>query len=448
MTDHSDGREIVLDMLMEILEDKKFSHNILGNTLRKHQQLQKQERAFISRLCIGTLKQYITLDYVINQFASLPITKMKPLIRNLLRMSVYQIMYMDQIPVSAVCNEAVKLAKKRSFTKLSGFVNGILRNIARNVSTLAFPDREKEPAAYLEVRYSTPRWLIERLLVQYEFPTVEAMFNASLRDKELTVRCNQSKITPDQLRQCLLEEGVAVEASEYLKYAFKLKDFDYLEGLESFRKGYYTVQDVSSMLVCQTAGIREQDFVLDLCAAPGGKALHAAEIANKVNARDLTKRKIRLIQANIERMGFTNVETLVWDATKEDTSLLFSADVVIADLPCSGLGILGKKPDIKYNLTPEQLQELVVLQRSILMQAKNYVKVGGTLMFSTCTVNREENLDNRNWFLKNFDFEAVSLEEHLPAELFCASTKEGYLQLVQGIHNTDGFFLAKMRRRS
>lgn len=448
MTDQTDGREIALDMLIEILEDKKFSHNILANTLRKHQQLQKQERAFISRLCVGTLKQYMTLDYVINQFASLPVAKMKPLIRNLLRLSVYQIMYMDQVPVSAVCNEAVKLAKKRGFTKLSGFINGILRNIARNISILSFPDERKEPAFYLEVRYSTPRWLIDRLLEQYEFSTVEAMLNASLRDKELTIRCNQNKISPDELKECLQKEGVTVEASEYLNYAFKLKDYDYLEGLESFRKGYYTVQDVSSMLVCQVAGIRKQDFVVDLCAAPGGKALHAAETAAKVSARDLSERKIRLIQDNIKRMGFTNIETKVWDATKEDEALDSLADVVIADLPCSGLGIMGKKPDIKYNLTMEQLRDLTKLQRSILKQAVKYVKVGGYLMFSTCTVNRNENLDNRNWLLENFDFEAVSLEDNLPPMLHCETTKEGYLQLIQGIHNTDGFFLCKMRRRS
>ncbi len=397
MTDNINAREIVLDMLLEVIEGDKYSHTILNQTLKKYQHLEKQERAFISRLCNGTVKRHLTLDYIIDQFASLSVQKMKPLIRNLLRMSVYQIMYMDQVPVSAVCNEAVNLAKKRGFTKLSGFVNGVLRNIARNISSIKYPDKQKNPIAYLEVTYSFPKWLVTEFLEQYEFDTVEAMLIASLKEKETTIRCNKNKVSPEELKKLLEKEGVTVEDSNYLDYAFKIKDYDYLEKLETFQKGYFTIQDVSSMLVCEAAGINANDFVVDVCAAPGGKALHAAEKAKKVSARDLTEYKIRLIEENINRLGFTNVETRVWDATKQDNEVIHKADVVIADLPCSGLGVIGKKSDIKYKLTQNQHKELVELQRTILTVDQNYVKEDGVLLYSTCTVNREENKENREW---------------------------------------------------
>ncbi|MGB4657809.1 MAG: 16S rRNA (cytosine(967)-C(5))-methyltransferase RsmB [Mobilitalea sp.] len=446
MTKLVNVREIVLDMLIEIIEEDKYSHTVMNQTLKKYQELEKQDRAFITRLCNGTLKRYLTLDYIINQFASLPVHKMKPLIRNLLRLSVYQILYMDQVPSSAVCNEAVKLAKKRGFTKLSGFVNAVLRNVDRNIDTIKYPNKDKNPAFYLEVIYSTPGWLVEKFLSQYEFDTVEAMLATSLKEKDTTIRCNKNKITPEELRQVLENEGVSVTASEYLDYAFKISDYDYLEKLESFQKGLFAVQDVSSMLVCEAADIKETDYVLDVCAAPGGKTIHAAEKAKKVSARDLTEYKIHMINENIKRLGAENVDVKVWDAAQLDEEAIGQADIVMADLPCSGMGVIGKKSDIKYKVTQNQHKELVELQRQILNTVQNYVKDGGVLIFSTCTVNKEENEENREWFLANFDFHPESIDVLLPKQLIGDTTKDGYLQLLQGVHHTDGFFLSKFRK--
>lgn len=446
MTDNTNEREVVLEMLLEVLEGDKYSHTVLKNTLKNHQQMEKQERAFITRLFTGTVKIYIKLDYVINQFSSLPVQKMKPLIRNLLRLSVYQILYMDQVPDSAVCNEAVKLAKKRGFTKLSAFVNGVLRNIARGASDIKYPDI-KNPKLFLETTYSVPGWLVDHLLKQYEFEVVEKMLAASLKEKEVTIRCNQHKIKSNQLVEQLNKEGVTASKSDYLNYAFKITDFDSLDRLDSFKQGQFTVQDVSSMLVCEAAGIRENDFVIDVCAAPGGKALHAAETAKSVSARDVTEYKIKLINENIQRMGTTNVITKVWDATKIDDEMIGVADIVIADLPCSGLGVIGKKPDIKYKLTQKQHKELVDLQRTILSTVQRYVKNDGILIFSTCTVDKDENHGNRNWFLEHFDYAAESLDSYLPMNLLNEDTKNGYLQLIQGVHNTDGFFLSRFRKK-
>lgn len=447
MTDHVNGREVVLDMLLEVLEGDKYSHTVLNQHLKKHQLLEKQERAFITRLFTDTVKRYLTLDYIIEQFSTLPVRKMKPLIRNLLRMSIYQIMYMDQIPESAVCNEAVKLAKKRGFSKLSGFVNGILRNIIREKDGLTFPDRSKNEVEYLKIMYSTPEWLVKQLLEQYDDATAEAVLKASLRERETSIRCNRAKVSPDQLKENLIEEGVIVERSEYLDYAYVIHNYDYLDKLQSFRQGEFTVQDVSSMLVCEVAEIKESDFVIDVCSAPGGKSLQAAEKARRVSARDLTEYKINLINENCNRMGFTNVETLVWDATVTDESMINSADVVIADLPCSGLGVIGKKSDIKYRMSHEQQKELVELQRKILSAVQQYVKKGGVLVYSTCTINKDENEENRNWFLENYDFETESIDPYLPKQLQGETTQKGYLQLLQGVHNSDGFFIAKFRRK-
>jgi len=446
VTDLTNTREIVLDMLLEVLEEGKYSHTVLKQTLKRHQHLEKQERAFITRIFHGTIKRYLTLDFIINQYASIPVTKMKPFIRNLLRMSVYQLKYMDQVPMSAVCNEAVKLAKKRSFSKLSGFVNAVLRGIAREDKKIVFPDPSKDPVAYLEVNYSTPVWLVKELLRQYSFEIVEAMLAASLKERETSIRCNLNKILPEELEALLTQEGITVQKSEYLEYAFKIKDYDYLDKLESFQKGYFTIQDVSSMLVCECAGIKADNFVVDICAAPGGKAMHAAQTAAKVSARDLTDYKVNLMKENIERLGLDNVEVKVWDATRLDQDILAQADVVIADLPCSGLGVLGKKSDIKYKLTQNQHKELVELQRIILDNAAKYVRPGGTLIFSTCTVNQGENIENRNWFLQNYDFSAVGLDQYLPKQLKCDSSADGYLQLIQGVHNADGFFISKFRK--
>jgi 16S rRNA (cytosine967-C5)-methyltransferase len=447
VTDTINTREIVLDMLLEVLEEEQYSHTVLKRTLKRYQQHTKQERAFLSYLYTGTVKSYLTLDYVINRHASLPVHKMKPLIRNLLRLSVYQLIYMEQIPQSAVCNEAVKLTKKRGFAKLSGFINGVLRSIAREGREINYPDKEKTPTAYLEVKYSIPEWLVQELLQQYSFSTVEAMLEASLKEKETSIRCNEKKIAPEQLKSLLIQEGITVEDSEYLKYAFKIRNYDYLEKSDAFQQGLFAIQDVSSMLVCEVAGIRNTDFVLDLCAAPGGKTLHAAQHARKVLARDLTEYKIKLVEENITRMGFTNVETQVWDATILDQQLMGQADVVIADLPCSGLGVMGKKSDIKYKLTRKQLSDLVELQRKILALAEKYVKSQGLLIFSTCTVNKEENEYNRSWFLDRFDYRAESLNDYLPEELKSDTTEQGYLQLIQGMHNSDGFFIAKFRKK-
>jgi 16S rRNA (cytosine967-C5)-methyltransferase len=443
------AREIALNILMDITENNNFSHTVLNKTLNQFQHLEKQDRALITRICEGTVERLITLDYILNQYSSVKVNKMKPLIRNLLRMSVYQLKYMEQIPDSAACNEAVKLAKKRGFSSLSGFVNGVLRNIIRNPEIAVFPSESNDKKEYLSIKYSIPIWLTELLVKQYDYAVVKQMLEASFVDKNTTIRCNLNKATTAELKEILVKNGVSIEPGSYLPYALKITDYNYLNQLDPFQQGYFQVQDESSMLVGAVCGIKEGDRVIDVCAAPGGKSLHVAELlksTGQVYSKDVSEYKVNLIRENVNRLGITNITLNVQDALMLDMDSVEKADIVIADLPCSGLGVFGKKPDIKYNMTKEKMADLVKIQREILAVVYQYVKKGGYLMYSTCTVNREENEENVHWFTENYPFKLENLEEYLPNKLWNETTKDGYIQLIPGIHDTDGFFIAKLRR--
>ncbi len=444
-----DAREIALGILINILENNNYSHTVLRRTLKQYQYLSKADRALITRICEGTMERMITLDYILNQYSSVKVNKMKPLIRNLLRMSLYQLNYMDQIPESAVCNEAVKLAKKRGFRNLSGFVNGVLRNISRDTKQIEYPKEEQEPGRFLSIAYSVPEWLVSELLQQYDYSVVKRLLETSFEDKKTTIRCNLNRIKPEELKTLLEEQGVTIENGSYLPYAYQISNYDYLNQMEAFTKGYFQVQDESSMLVGAITGVKEGDYVIDVCAAPGGKSLHVAEMMNstgQVSSRDISEAKTSFILENIKRLGLTNLSVKVWDALLLDEEDTLKADIVIADLPCSGLGVIGKKPDIKYNMTKEKLTDLVELQKEILKVVIQYVKIGGVLIYSTCTINQEENIKNVDWLTKNYDFKLESIDDYLPEVLHSNTTKEGYLQLIPGLHDTDGFFLAKLRR--
>lgn len=441
-------REIALKVLCDINQNGNFSHTVMNKTLNQYQNLSKQDRAFITRICEGTLERMITLDYVINKYSKIKVNKMKPYIRNLLRMSLYQIQYMSQVPDSAVCNEAVKLVKSKGFANLSGFVNGVLRTIIREKDAITYP-KEDDRVNYLSVTYSMPVWILENWLKEYDYAIVKGILEAFLREKETTIRCNTSKITTEELKTFLEEEKIKVRAGSYNKEALKISDYNYLTSLHSFQAGYFTVQDESSMLVGAASGVNPGDYVIDVCSAPGGKALHIADKLNGtglVDARDLSLYKVGLIKENIERTGFKNMKASVVDALVTEKESINKADIVVADLPCSGLGVIGKKPDIKYNMTSEKQKDLVKLQREILRVVQSYVKTGGVLLYSTCTINREENIENALWLMNEFGYTLESLDDYLPDILKSEATKKGYIQLIPGVHDTDGFFVARLRK--
>lgn len=436
-------REIVLDMLMELAKGETYCHLLIRDVLKKYNYLDQRDKAFIKRVTEGVVERKIELDYVINQFSNTKVNKLKPLIRELLRMSVYQILYMDQVPDSAVCNEAVKLAQKRKFVQLKGFVNGVLRNIARNKETIAYTD--------LSVKYSMPQFLIDKLMASYDSKTTEKILASFLTDMPVSIRKKESlSLTQwENVISKLESEGIQVEAHPYLSYAYTLKKAEGLGNIESFQKGDFTVQDVSSMLVAECAGIRENQKVLDLCAAPGGKSMHVAEKlkgTGKLYSFDVSEKKTAYILENKERMGYDNIEVEVNDATVYREDLAEAFDVVIADVPCSGIGVIGKKCDIKYRIDETEIKSIVELQKKIMENAWKYVKKGGTLLYSTCTISREENEDMVEWLLNNAPLATESLDTYLPKALLSETTKKGYLQLLPGVHACDGFFIARLKR--
>ena len=443
-------RELILGILLEVNKEGQYSHLVIRSTLEKYQYLEKQERAFITRVCEGTLEYKIRLDYILNQFSTVPAEKMKPVIRELLRSSVYQILYMDSVPDSAVCNEAVKLARKKGFYNLTGFVNGVLRKIAREYGSIRFPGKD-QPEEYLSVIYSMPKWLVQRFLEQYGFEKTEKMLESFLKEKPTTIRIREYLVDKKAVLESLERQQVTVEKAPYIENAYYLKNYDYLPALEAFRMGTVQVQDVSSMLVGDIADPNEGDYVIDLCAAPGGKTLCIADKlkgTGRVDARDISRSKTDVIREIAIRQSFLNVVVTEKDASQLDSDSLEKADILIADVPCSGLGVMGRKTDIKYKMNPAKIQELAGLQRLILEQASTYVKPGGTLIYSTCTITNEENLDNVKWFTEHFPYELESLDPYLCKELQSETTAKGYLQLLPGVHQCDGFFIARMKRKT
>ncbi|MCR4999472.1 MAG: 16S rRNA (cytosine(967)-C(5))-methyltransferase RsmB [Lachnospiraceae bacterium] len=433
-------RQIALEIVVEVLEHGEYSNRLLNATLQKYQYLEKNKRSFLSRLTLGTIEHKIELDAYVDLYSNTPVRKMKPVIRNIMRISVYQMVYMDGIPVSAVCNEAVKLANAKGFRQLKGFVNGVLRNVARGLEAygaegLIMKTCEDKPfEEQLSLIYSMPQWIVEEWLEEFGKTQARAMLAAFLTEKATVIRTNLSKTTPEKLRATLESEGVTVEPVEELPYAFAIHGFDHLGGLKSFNDGLFYVQDISSMMVSEQLELSAGQQVLDVCAAPGGKSLHAATFvgdSGHVEARDVSYDKVSLIEENIARNQVTNVSAKVWDATVLDEDCIGKMDRVIADLPCSGLGVLSGKPEIKYRVTKEDVLSLAALQRQMLDVVCQYVKVGGRMAFSTCTINHFENEDNTMWFLENHpEFTLISREQMLP--------KPGLL---------DGFYIAVLERK-
>ena len=450
VTNGINTRELILEILLEIEEEGRHSHIAIRNALSKYQFLPRQERAFITRVCEGTLEYRILIDYIIDSYSKVTVDKMKPAIREILRSGVYQIKFMDSVPDSAVCNEAVKLAQRKGFYNLKPFVNGVLRTIAREYKNLELPSREQDLVRFLSVKYSMPENLVNRWLEAYGEEKTEMILAEFLKEKPVTVRCRIHKYPQEEIYRSLTEQGVKVTPAPYLSYAYEISDYNHILALDAFIQGKIQVQDVSSMLVAEVADPKKGDYIIDMCAAPGGKSLHVGDKMGDygtVDARDVSQQKVDLIEENINRLDSINVQARVMDATVFDVDSELKADIVLADVPCSGYGVIGKKPEIKYRVTPQKQEEIVILQRTILDRAAEYVKPGGVLVFSTCTIAKEENEENMMWFMNNHPFKLESLDPFLPQELHSETTALGYLQLLPGVHKTDGFFIAKFRRK-
>ena len=457
-TDYSvNVRAVALDVLTEVLENGAFSHLVLRQALSKYGYLEKSQRAFLTRLVQGCIARKLEMDYRIDSVSSVKTEKMKPVIRTLLRMTAYQIWYMDHVPDHAACSEAVKLAGKRGFAQLKGFVNGVSRGLCREkqrerAMAEASSPTESMPALPFTVRYSIPGWLDAYLADYYDEAARETIYRSCLKEEEhgggVTVRCNVSKASEQEILKSLASQGVEAEKIPGIQHTFHLKGYDTPDRLEAFIRGEIQVQDGSSILAGQAAAPKPGDFCIDVCAAPGGKSLHMADQlrgTGMVESCDLTPQKVMLIEENIRRCGFSNMRAMVADASVYRPDIAQKADVVMADLPCSGLGVMGRKPDIKYQMSREKMESLVALQRKILSVVQAYVKPGGVLIYSTCTINPAENLENVRWLTSRYPFCLESLEPYLSRRDFGKTVEDGYIQLLPENGRT-GFFIARLTR--
>lgn len=431
----TDPREIIVEILLGLEKGQDFSHKLMKAVLDKYDYLDPREKAFIKRTAEGTIERQLELDYYLDHFSSVPVRKMKPLIRCLLRMSTYQILYMDSVPDSAVCNEACKLAAKRGFRTLKGFVNAVLRNISRQKDHMPLPDPENA-TAYLSVKYSMPEWIVDLWLPEYGTEGTETLLKGLLEIHPVSLRFSTGldETKRSQLAEQIRQTGATLKQSRELAYVYLAENLENVSELPGFAEGKITVQDASSALAVEAAKIQKGDFVMDLCAAPGGKTILASEFAGdrgQVLSRDISEYKTDLIRENLDRMQRKNVEVEVYDATVHDASKEESADVVLMDVPCSGLGVMGKKRDIKYHVTPESLRSITELQKKIVEAGWQYVKPGGVLLYSTCTIHKQENSLMAAWICGQFPF---VLEEER--------------QLLPGTDETDGFYFARLRRKA
>ncbi|MBP5427128.1 MAG: 16S rRNA (cytosine(967)-C(5))-methyltransferase RsmB [Clostridiales bacterium] len=440
-------RELILKILVNILKEGAYS-NIELNKCFKVNKLDQRDTAFISEMVMGVLKYKERLDYVIAQFSSIKLKKISVWIINTLRMGVYQLMFMDRVPQSAAVNECVKLAKRYGHAYSSKFVNGVLRNIARNIEKIEYP--AKDTPEYLSVCYSYPMWLVEKFVDEFGHDFAKELLK-SLNDKpKFCIRANTTKVTVKELLDMFKERGVKAFESGMSKYGLVVENSHNITGMDLYENGYFTIQDESSMKVAEILDPRVGDVVIDVCAAPGGKTTHIAEIMNNsgvLYSQDLYLHKVNLIKSAAKRLGLSNIKTNVYDATNVRENLIGKADKVLVDAPCTGLGIVRRKPDIKWRKEISDIDNISTLQYKILCSASKYVKVGGSIVYSTCTVMREENIEVVNKFLKEHgDFEIEDITGFIPDSINSSTAKDGYMEFYPNIQGTDGFFVAKMKK--
>ncbi len=428
------ARQVSLDILSNVLKNQSYLNLELKHTLKPSWTI--EDRRFITALVNTTIENLYRIDYILQQFTQGK--RLHTVIRNILRLGVCQLAFFESVPVSAAVNESVKLVKRSSKPQLKGFVNAVLRNISKNLGKIDYPDRKKDPAGFLHVFYSYPKWLCEKYMNDYGVDFTEQMLSYRA-DNSLTcirVQERESFAVTDQYLP-----------GRYCDDAYYIKNASNIENMPMFLDGIITVQGEASMLCVRAAGIAQQDRVLDTCAAPGGKSAYAAKIAadGHVSALDIHEHRAQLIGKTFARLHTENADIRVADASRYDRSL-GEYDVVLVDAPCSALGLLYRKADIKISKNEDDIETLVVLQRKILKACAKYVKSGGVLLYSTCTIDQNENEDNIRWFLKeNKEFREADLKSYLPGKL-AQYAKGCTLQLFPHRDGIDGFFMARMER--
>ncbi|GLJ02897.1 ribosomal RNA small subunit methyltransferase B [Bacillus sp. YKCMOAS1] len=440
-------REVALDALIKLEQNQAYS-NLLLQSVMKDKDLADQDKPLLTELVYGTLQNKLALDYMLAPFVKKP-QKVAPWVMQLLRMSLYQMVYLEKIPDRAAIHEAVELTKKRGHKGISSLVNGVLRSVQRE--GIPSFDAIKDQVKRLSIETSHPLWLVEEWVQAYGFEAAENMCRIHLVPPKQTLRVNRMKTDRTALQQKLMDAGIETELGDLSEDALKLMKGS-IVSTPSFQEGYVTIQDESSMLVARALDPQPGETVLDACAAPGGKSTHIAERMNdegKIVSLDLHEHKVKLIKQAAKRLNLTQIEAKALDARKAaDYYSEASFDRILIDAPCSGFGVIRRKPDMKYTKSQEDSARLAAIQQAILKEAAPLLKPGGTLVYSTCTMDPTENQQVIHAFLQEHqDFEPdLSLNERLPEQV-APFVQNGSVQILPHYFGTDGFFICSMRKK-
>ncbi|WP_130806839.1 16S rRNA (cytosine(967)-C(5))-methyltransferase RsmB [Senegalia massiliensis] len=442
----NNARKIAIEILELIENEKAYSNIEINKKVKLLEDIREQN--FVRELVYGVLENKLYIDNIISQFSNTKINKIDNIILQILRTGVYQIYFMKNIPDSAVCNEAVKITKNKNKKRLSGFVNGILRNISRNKNKEFLPDKSTKLVDYLSIKYSHPKWMVKHFIDDYNEDFTEKLLSFNNEKPPLIIRVNRLKIDRESLMNKFMDYNIKTERTKYSKDGLVVHKPKNITGLEEFKKGFFTIQDESSQLVAQIMNPKEGSNVIDVCSAPGGKSTHIAELMNNkgsILSRDIFKHKLNLIKQNSKRLGIDIINTENFDALKFDKRIQGSMDYCLVDAPCSGLGLLRRKPDIRWNKSKEDIDDLSNIQLNILKVASKYLKKDGILIYSTCTISKKENTHVINKFLKdNINYKLEKIDKlYFEGK---SILEEGHITLLPNIHGTDGFFIAKIKR--
>ncbi|SET36615.1 16S rRNA (cytosine(967)-C(5))-methyltransferase RsmB [Paenibacillus sp. NFR01] len=445
------AREAALDVLVRVENQGAYSNLLLNSTLQKAQ-LSREDAGLATELVYGSISRMLTLDYVLGDFVSKGLAKLEPWVRSLLRLSLYQILYLDRVPSHAAVNEAVNIAKRRGHQGISGMVNGVLRSVLRAGELPRFKaglSREEE----ISIRHSHPLWMVKAWAAEYGIDAAEAMCAANNEPPAASVRVNTTMISRDKLLEQMLAQGLDATPSPVSPYGIVVKGGGNLALTSWYEDGYLSVQDESSMLVAEAVAPEPGMSVLDCCAAPGGKTAHMAELMKdegRIYANDLHEHKAKLIAEQAQRLGLDCVEAGTGDALELARRFApGSFDRILLDAPCSGLGVIRRKPDLKWRKQPEDVSAIAGLQLELLQSVSGLLKPGGVLVYSTCTTEQAENGAVVAEFLRNNSgFAAAELPEALRERLSPPALDAGGLQILPQHFGSDGFFIARIQRLS
>jgi len=419
--------------------DGAWSGQTMDDIINKNA-LERRDAALAARICLGVLQNVSLCEFYIDSFCSVKCKKLEPKVRDILMIGVYQLVFMN-IPARAAVNESVSLCKKCGLERACGLVNAVLRRVAENADDLPHVPNVGT-AEHLSIKYSHSLWLAERLIQQNGYKHTEAFFSLNNQPAPLTIQVNTLRIASDEYAQLLDKSGIAYTAHDYLDGCFILAGGN-VSSLPGFEEGYFYVQDAAARAAIEIASAESGMDVLDACSAPGGKSIACAiSMGNKgsILSCDIHDKKLRLVRENAERLGIDVVRTMPADARKNKQELLAAFDLVIADVPCSGIGVIRKKPEIRWK-REEEVKALPVIQVDILNNLASYVCPGGTLLYSTCTVLKSENEDVVRTFLDGRDDFALE-----PFELGNIKAQSGMYTFWPQTDGCDGFFAARLKR--